>query len=150
MSVWKFPQIAWLALWAGGSVSGLAPSDPAQDAKYLQGSWKLTRCLYDGGQLCDDVRLTFDGDRYVIHTHGSDETSQFNLGTGGRNTIFVKHHDNPLANKGYIGGTLTGIYDLSVDKLRLCFDLTGRSYPKSFAAGVPVRSTRPLFENGLS
>ncbi len=117
--------------------SNLSSAD--DDAQRLQGSWRLTRCLYDGGELSDDVRLTFDGDRYIMRAHGADETSQFKLGTGGRNTIFVKHHDNPLANKGYIGGTLTGIYELSASKLRLCFDLTGRSYPRSFAAGKGSR-----------
>jgi len=43
------------------------------------------------------------------------ETSQFKLGVGGPRTIFVKHHDNPLAGQGWIGGTLTGIYELSGD-----------------------------------
>src|SRR5215470_5356558 len=139
MYVWKVSVIALIGLWAGCSASSLKANDPAQDAKNLQGSWKLTRCIYDDENLSDDARLTFDGDRYIMHVHGTDETSQFKLGTAGRNTIFVKHHDNPLASQGYIGGTLTGIYEHSGNKLRLCFDLTGRNYPKSFAAGKGSR-----------
>jgi uncharacterized protein (TIGR03067 family) len=51
----------------------------------------------------------------------------------------VKHHDNPLAGQGWIGGTLTGIYELSGDRLRVCYAMTGRSYPKRFDASKGSR-----------
>src|SRR5215471_12750445 len=99
MHLSRFPYAASILLWASWLASGLSANYPVQDAKNLQGSWILTRCIYDGDSLSDEVRLTFDGDRYIMHVHGTDETSQFKLGTAGRDTIFVKHHDNPLANK---------------------------------------------------
>ena len=114
--------------------SNLGSSTPAQDAKTLQGSWKLVSATYDGASVSEDVRWTFDGDQVSVSVHGAQEKSQFKLGTAGRNTIFIKHHDNPLAGQGFLGGTLTGIYDLSDDRLRICYDLTGQHYPKTFEA----------------
>ena len=61
--------------------------------------------------------------------------SQYQLGTGDRpNSILIKSFDNPLAAQGYSGGSYTGIYKLSGDKLRVCYDMGGRKYPKSFDA----------------
>src|SRR5262245_59695306 len=71
-------------------------STPADDAQKLQGTWRLAGATYDGESIFDDVRLTFDGDQYIVKVHGVQEKSQFKLGTGGRNTIWVKHHDNPV------------------------------------------------------
>jgi uncharacterized protein (TIGR03067 family) len=85
------------------------------------------------------VRWTFSGDQVTVEVHGARETSQFKVGVGGPRTIFVKHHDNPLAGQGWIGGTLTGIYELSGDRLRVCYAMTGRSYPKRFDASKGSR-----------
>jgi len=66
--------------------------------------------------------------------NGASESSTFTLGVGGPHTIRVFHHENPLAGQGFYGGTLTGIYELSGNRLRICFDGTGREYPKKFDA----------------
>jgi len=117
-----------------GSVFG-SSTDPVADAQNLQGAWKLTGATYDGRPMHNDVRWVVDGDHYTIHLGQSEETWQFKLDSGsGHNQISAKHHDNPLASQGYTGGTLTGIYELSGDKFRVCFDMTGRQFPKSFSA----------------
>lgn len=114
------------------SSSGSSPTD---DARNLQGTWKFTGGTYDGDPIPQEsARWIFEGDSVTVMAQGSQEKSQFKLGTTGPNTIWVKHHDNPLASKGFIGGTLTGIYELSGDNLRLCYDLTGQQYPKTFDA----------------
>jgi len=73
---------------SGCSASAIfSDSTPADDAQKLQGTWRLTGATYDGESIFDDVRLTFDGDQYIVEVHGVQEKSQFKLGTGGRNTI---------------------------------------------------------------
>ncbi|HET9179714.1 MAG TPA: TIGR03067 domain-containing protein [Terriglobia bacterium] len=119
------------------SKTGVSPTHtPPDDAKKLQGTWKLTRAIFSGERLSGDASLTIHGDQYIMIYEGNLTPSVFKLGTAGPNTIWVFHHDeSPLASQGFWGGTLTGIYELSGDRLRICFDLTGRIYPKTFAAG---------------
>ena len=119
----------------GGTFSAYSPEE---DAKKMQGSWKLTGATYNGQRMAEeaigDTRLTISGDRHTMIHNGSAESSTFSLGVAGPRTIRVFHHENPLASQGFYGGTLTGIYELSGDRLRICFDVTGRQYPKSFDA----------------
>lgn len=118
------------------SKSGMLPThNPEEDAKKLQGTWKLTRAIFNGEPQSGDAGLTIDGDKYIMTYEGNDTPNVFKLDTAGPNTIWVFHHENPLASQGFWGGTLTGIYELSGDRLRICFDLTGRTYPRTFAAG---------------
>lgn len=127
------------------SKTGVSPTDkPADDAAKLQGTWKLTRAIFNGEPLTGDASLNIDGDQYNMIYEGNLTPSVFKVGTAGPNTIWVFHHENPLASQGFWGGTLTGIYELSGDRLRICFDLTGRTYPKKFEAGKG--SGRGIFE----
>ena len=105
----------------------------------LQGTWKMDRSVFNGQTLIDDVRWVFDGDHMTIVLHGYYEgglRTEYQLGTGDApNTILIKIFYNPLADKGYTGGSFTGIYKLSGDKLRVCYDMTGLKYPNNFDAG---------------
>jgi uncharacterized protein (TIGR03067 family) len=120
-----------------------APEDSTQasadDQQKLQGTWRMQSAMYNGQPLMNDVRWIFDGDHMTVVLKGNYEggvKGNFQLGTGDApNTILIKYFDNPLANQGYYGGSYTGIYKLSGDKLRVCYDMTGRQYPKSFDAG---------------
>lgn len=126
---------AVLVVMGGCSRGGvLSHYNPEDDAKKLQGTWSITRAMENGGVTTGDARLTFDGDKYVMRANGVEEASTFTLGNGGPRTIRVFHHENPLAGQGFYGGTLTGIYELSGNHLRICFDGTGREYPRSFDA----------------
>lgn len=103
----------------------------------LQGTWKMDRSTFNGQTLIDDVRWVFDGDHMWIVLKGEypGMRTEFQLGTGDTpNTILIKLFNNPLANQGYTGGSFTGIYKLSGDKLRVCYDMTGLKYPNNFDA----------------
>jgi uncharacterized protein (TIGR03067 family) len=119
--------------------SGQSASSIADDQQSLQGTWKMKNAMLNGQPMMDDVRWVFDGDSLTIVLGGNYAAgvhSHYQLGTGDSpNTILIKAFDNPLANQGYYGGTYTGIYKISGDKLRVCYDMTGRQYPKSFDAG---------------
>ena len=122
--------------------------NPQEDAKKIQVSWKLTGATFNGQRMGEEAiantSLTISGDQYTMAHQGGTESSTFTLGVGGPRTIRVFHHENPLASQGFYGGTLTGIYELSGDRLRICFDVTGRQYPRSFDAGP--NSRRCIYE----
>ena len=116
-----------------------SPSTIAEEHEKLQGTWKMDRATLNGQAMMNDVRWVFDGDHMTIVLRGNYQggvRSEFQLGTGeSPNTILIKYFNNPLANQGYTGGSYTGIYKLSGDKLKVCYDMTGRQYPKTFDAG---------------
>lgn len=115
-----------------------AASTIAEDHEKLQGTWKMDRATFNGQGVTKDIRWVFDGDHMTIVSGGNYQNgmrSEFQLGTGeSPNTILIKYLDNPLAYQGVTGGSYTGIYKLSGDKLRVCYDMTGRHYPKNFDA----------------
>lgn len=129
---------------AGCKDGGGSAWNPQADAKTMQGTWRVTAAYENGQQASGTATLTIDGDKYTMSANGTDEASTFTLGTGGPHTIRVFHHENPLASQGFYGGTLTGIYELSGNRLRICYDGTGRSYPKAFDASEG--SHRLIFE----
>jgi uncharacterized protein (TIGR03067 family) len=114
-------------------------SSTAEDHEKLQGTWKMDGAVLNGQRMMNDVRWVIDADHLTIVLKGNAQggvRAEYELGTGDSpNTILIKLFNNPLADKGYAGGSYTGIYKLSGDKLRVCYDMTGRQYPKNFDAG---------------
>ena len=121
---------------AAQSSTDQSTSTIAEDHDKLQGTWKMDRATFNGQAVTKDIRWVFDGDNMTIVSEGKNTMrSEFQLGTGeSPNTIRIKYLDNDLANLGVTGGSYTGIYKLSGDKLRVCYDMTGRQYPKNFDA----------------
>lgn len=80
-----------------------------------------------------DMRWVVDGDHYNIVLNGQlqQDPYPFKLDPS-RRRIDVNHHETP---KGTYGGKATGIYRVSENSLTVCYDLTGREYPRSFDAG---------------
>ena len=139
--------LAGCMFWAGCSRSTpaatAAQSSPeqsastiAEDHEALQGTWKMDRAIFNGQAITKDIRWVFDGDHMTIMSNGKETLrSEFQLATGGSpNTIRIKYLNNDLENLGVTGGSYTGIYKLSGDKLQVCYDLTGLQYPKNFDA----------------
>jgi uncharacterized protein (TIGR03067 family) len=117
-------------------------SSIAEDHERLQGTWKMERAIFNGQVMISEVRWVFDGDHVMVVLGGNTGgiQSEFQLGTGDSpNTILLKFFNNPLASQGFAGGSFTGIYKLSGDKLRVCYDMTGLQYPKNFDAGKGTR-----------
>ena len=121
---------------AAQSSSDQSTSTIAEDHDKLQGTWKMDRATFNGQAITKDIRWVFDGDHMTIMSNGQETLrSEFQLGTGqSPNTIHIKYLNNGLENLGVTGGSYTGIYKLSGDKLRVCYDLTGLEYPKNFDA----------------
>ncbi len=119
-------------------------ADSLEDAKRWQGTWRLVSCTYDGAPQMADMQWVVDGDHYNIRLNrqlGPDPYT-FKLDTSQKH-IDVTHHETP---KGTYGGKVTGIYEISGDSLRVCYDLTGRQYPTSFDAARGSRQVLYQFQ----
>jgi|SRR6266436_2881034 len=108
-------------------------ASPAQETANFQGTWKMVSCVANGESETGDVRWIVEDDHYTIRLDGQSHVDPYTFKLDpSQKRIDVFHHDTP---KGTYGGSLKGIYELKGDSLRVCYDLTGQKYPKSFDAG---------------
>jgi len=84
-----------------------------------------------------DMEWIVNGDHYNIRLdrHLQEDPNFIKLDAS-RKRIDVFHHYTP---PGTYGGRLKGIYEISGDSLKVCFDLTAEEYPKSFNASRGLR-----------
>jgi uncharacterized protein (TIGR03067 family) len=118
--------------WMAGC-GGTLGADPAEDSRLWQGTWRMVSCTWNGQPQPGDVLWIVQGEHYNIRldrqTHA--DPYPFQLDPSQKH-IDVNHHETP---KGTYGGKLKGIYETNGNSLRVCYDLTGARYPKSFEAG---------------
>ena len=107
-------------------------ADSAGDTRTWQGTWRLVACTYDGAPQMADMEWIVDGDHYTIRLNGQSHEDPYTFTLdASRKHIDVFHHETP---PGTYGGSLKGIYEISGDSLKVCYDLTGQRYPESFDA----------------
>jgi uncharacterized protein (TIGR03067 family) len=123
--------ISFSCLLAGCGVPQVA--NDADDTRSWQGTWKLVSCTANGESQMADMQWIVNGDRYTIRLDrkSGEDPYPFKLDAKQKH-IDVNHHDTP---KGTYGGHLKGIYDVQGNSLKVCYDLKGQHYPKSFDAG---------------
>ena len=137
-------RLAWvavltLALVGCDYVSSHSSSD---DMKALQGTWTLVAVTENGAPQTGDLQWIVDGNEYKTRYNGQvgNVPIKITLDTSNKR-IDAFHHDTP---PGTYGGKFKGIYELSGNTLRICYDLTGSYYPSSFDAGPGSR--RAIYE----
>jgi uncharacterized protein (TIGR03067 family) len=139
-------RLFWLVLLSCLLVACQAPhaADSLEDARRWQGAWKLVSSTYDGEPQMADMHWVVNGDHYNIrlNQHLGEDPYTFKLDASQQH-IDVTHHETP---KGTYGGNLTGIYEISGDSLKVCYDLTGQQYPKSFDATKGSRQVLYQFQ----
>ena len=80
-----------------------------------------------------DLRWVVKGDHYTLRLNGQSGEDPYTFKLDHKQKrIDVFHHDTP---KGTWGGSLKGIYEIDGNSLKVCYDLKGQRYPKSFEAG---------------
>jgi uncharacterized protein (TIGR03067 family) len=130
----NFMRLRWLIVGCCllASCGANSATDSMDDTKQWQGTWKMVSTTYDGEPQTADMEWIVDGDHYTIRLNGQthQDLQTFKLDAS-RKQIDVFHHDTP---PGTYGGKLKGIYELSGNSLRVCYDLTGQRYPRSFDA----------------
>jgi uncharacterized protein (TIGR03067 family) len=130
----RWGLILFACLLAGCGTNPAAPAArEADDTRAWQGIWKLVSCVENGQSVSGNVEWVVKGDRYTITVDGKPHTDPYKFKLDPKQKrIDVFHHDTP---KGTYGGQLKGIYDIQGDSLKVCYDLKGQRFPKSFDAG---------------
>jgi uncharacterized protein (TIGR03067 family) len=115
-------------------------ADVEKELKKFQGTWTFESVEADGKEQpaaqYKEMTLTFEGDKHTVKK--GDEVIQAGTQkidpTKSPKTIDVTMTEGP--NKGAI---LLGIYEISGDTLKVCFDPEGKKRPTEFksAAGSP-------------
>ncbi|HTQ37620.1 MAG TPA: TIGR03067 domain-containing protein [Pirellulales bacterium] len=126
----RFKIVLFVSLFAGWSVS--YASSAGDDTQAWQGTWKLVSCMANGTAQMADMQWIVSGSQYTVRLNGQSAAVPyvFKLDLEQKH-IDVFHHDTPA---GTFGGRFKGIYDAQGNSLRVCYDLKGQKYPKSFDA----------------
>jgi len=122
------------------------PSSSSDDMKALQGTWTLVAATENGASQAADMQWIVDGDAYTVRYNGQTDPTPVKITLdASRKRIDAVHHETPA---GTYGGKFKGIYELGGNTLRICYDLTGASYPSSFDAGPGSHRVIYVFRRG--
>ncbi|MFL5244643.1 MAG: TIGR03067 domain-containing protein [Gemmataceae bacterium] len=124
-----------LGLIASGGTGARADdkADVAKELKKFQGTWTFESVEAGGKKLPADqfkgMTVTFDGDKYSVKTGDKvvEAATQKLDPSKSPKTLDAKVTDGP--NKGTV---ILGIYDISGDTLKVCFDPEGKKRPTEF------------------
>ena len=109
----------------------------ADDAKGLQGNWLAVKTELAGEPVNWTVMLTIEDDKYTVLANGKSDKGTCKVDASARpGKMTVTGGDGgPNAGK-----TFLAIYELDGDMLRICYDLSGKKHPETFATqkGTPL------------
>jgi uncharacterized protein (TIGR03067 family) len=121
---------------AASAEPGVQSSDTrnaATDREKIRGSWTVERVEAEGKEvpieLFKDMTLTFEGDKYTVKvgeqvvqagTHKLDPSRS------------PKTFDDTVVAGTNQGAVIVGIYEISGDTLKFCFDPEGKQRPTAF------------------
>jgi len=118
---------------------GMVPAvvQGGEDAKALQGTWTAVKTELAGEPVDWTVTLTIEGDKYTILANGKPDQGTCKIDPAARpgKMAITGGEGGPNAGK-----TFLAIYELDGDTLRICYDLSGKKYPETFATqkGTPL------------
>jgi uncharacterized protein (TIGR03067 family) len=110
------------------------------DLDRLQGTWQIVDTEYDGERLPEEGRdysWEFGADKYTIKYRDKFQELWAVRLDSGRDPKTINSVNDPT------GARLLGIYELTGDTLRVCYDLTRNGRPDTFTA--PKGSRRACF-----
>lgn len=112
--------------------AGATAQDKADDQKKLDGAWVLTSGENDGKAVAAEAlktgRLVFDGDKHVVTVGGAVYKGTQKLDPAAKpKAIDITDTEGPFKGK-----TILGIYDVTGDTFKICYDPSGKARPKEF------------------
>jgi uncharacterized protein (TIGR03067 family) len=124
-----------LGLTATGKIVARADDkgDVEKEFKKFQGTWTYERVEAEGKEIpiaqFEDMTVTFEGDKYFVK-NGDEvvQTATHKLDP----TQSPKTLDATIADGPNKGALILGIYEISEDKLKVCFDPEGKKRPTEF------------------
>jgi uncharacterized protein (TIGR03067 family) len=117
----------------------VVPQDTSAELKKLAGTWKADKGEMNGAELPQEmvkaVKLTMKDNKYYLDLGGSKDEGTIAVDpTRKPKTIVIKGTLGPNQGK-----TFLGIYEVTDDLLRICYDLEGKEYPREFSAPAGSR-----------
>ena len=112
--------------------------DPKGDESAIDGTWLATSAELGGRKLPDQatasIKLTLKKGKYEVVAESPDRGTVTYDTAAKPKAMDIKGTDGP--NK---GKTFLAIYELSDDKLTICYDLTGAARPTEFKSRPKTR-----------
>jgi uncharacterized protein (TIGR03067 family) len=119
------------------AIAGASWADAPDETQALQGTWTAVKMELAGEVVPWMVTLTIANNAYEIVANGLPDKGSCKIDTAARpgRMIITGGKDGPNAEK-----TFLAIYEINGDTLRICYDLSGKKYPETFATqkGTPL------------
>src|SRR5262245_6617567 len=122
-----------LLVCAVGLLLAADKDDAKNDLDKFQGTWAFTSHEADGNAAPDDVvkslTITFAGDKFTVKQGDRVDQAGTNKLDGSKKP---KQVDATVTEGEHKGSTMLGIYELSGDTMKFCFDPQGKERPTEF------------------
>ena len=127
-----------ISLAVGASLNGYG-GHPVDDAKAIQGRWRLVQAELSGQPLPDAVistiSLKLENGKYEVVVAGNPDRGTYAIDPGAKpKRMTVTGTEGPN-----VGKTFPAIYELKGDSLRICYDLSGEKRPAGFSTSQDTK-----------
>lgn len=141
--------VCTLVLFAFGG-TGVRGGDKAaveKELKKFQGAWTVELVEAEGKQIPIDnfkgMTVTFEGDKYTVKV-GDTVIQRATQKLDPSKT--PKTLDGTVAEGPHKGTVILGIYEISGDKLEVCFDPEGKKRPREFKTAAGSQTTLAVYK----
>ena len=141
--------LATLALTASGGPGARADdkADVEKELKKFQGTWTVGSVEVEGKELpialFEGMAVTFEGDKYTVKVGDmviQKATQKLDLSRS------PKALDGTVAEGPHKGTVILGIYEITEDTLRVCFDPEGKKRPTEFKTAAGSQTTLAVYK----
>lgn len=107
-------------------------NEPSKDLDLMQGTWNIQSAELSGNpfppEVSKSIKLTIEGNNYTVVAGGNSDKGTCKLNPDVTpKTLEITGVEGP--NK---GKTILAIYEVKEGELKVCYDLSGKEFPKEF------------------
>lgn len=107
-------------------------NEPSKDLDLMQGTWNIQSAELSGNpfppEVSKSIKLTIEGNNYTVVAGGNSDKGICKLNPDVTpKTLEITGVEGP--NK---GKTILAIYEVKEGELKVCYDLSGKEFPKEF------------------
>jgi uncharacterized protein (TIGR03067 family) len=125
---------------------GADPKSPAKESAVLNGKWTLTSGVTSGEKMTDEVlksiQLVLANGKYTAKVGDDTDQGTYKIDQSTTpNTLTLTGTSGP--NK---GKTMLAIFELEKGTLKVCYDMSGKAFPKEFESKPSTSSFLATYE----
>lgn len=110
----------------------LCVNEPPTDLEMMQGTWVIQSAELSGNpfpaDLSKSIQLKIEGDNYIVTSMGKSDKGTCKLNPAALpKTLELTGVEGPNTGK-----TILAIYEVKEGELKVCYDLSGKEFPKEF------------------